>query len=386
MKRSSVFFAIAGLAILALVALAQTAQIEGNVIGEDGQPLPNAVVRLTRTDVKQNPLTTKTDKKGHFIYMGLAVGSQWTVAIEVNGKQVDQQTARGSLQSPAELKFDLGKAKKNEQVQNDAIQKALQTGDIGAAEKGLTSEQKDELEARMKANEAALRKNKELSDTYSAAMTAMENKQFADAIAGFQKAVTLDDKQVAVWLGLAEAYMDSFMSKKGADRDPDIQGCMDAYGKALALKPDDAGVHNNYGRALAEAGKSADAQAEMTKAAQLDPPGAGKYYYNLGALLVNGGQNDAAGEVFQKAIAADPTYGDAYYQYGITLMSKAAVAADGTVTPVAGTVEAFQKCIDLGDKCKPEFRQQAKDMIDALHTSVQTTYQDPNKKTTVKKK
>ena len=32
-----------------------------------------------------------------------------------------------------------------------------------------------------------------------------------------------------------------------------------------------------------------NAQAELTKAAQLDPPNAGKYFYNLGAVLVNTG-------------------------------------------------------------------------------------------------
>ena len=61
----------------------------------------------------------------------------------------------------------------------------------------------------------------------------------------------------------------------------------DAYNKALELKPDDAGYHNNYALALARAKKFPEAQAELTKAAQMDPANAGRYYYNLGALLVN---------------------------------------------------------------------------------------------------
>ena len=102
-----------------------------------------------------------------------------------------------------------------------------------------------------------------------------------------------------------------------------MQKCVETYGKALALKPDDAGMHNNYGLALAQAKKFTEAQAELEKAAQLEPAGAGKYYYNLGATEINNGQNEPAAEAFKKAIAAVPPYPDAYYQYGVTLVAKA---------------------------------------------------------------
>jgi tetratricopeptide (TPR) repeat protein len=387
MMRRSVAFAVAGLAILAVVALAQTAQMEGTVIGDDGNPIVGAVVKLARTDVKQTLPPTKTDKKGHFIYMGMAPGSQWTVTVEVAGKDVDTQSARASLATPVNLKFDLAQIKKNKELQAEAMKKAVESGDVNAATRGMSAEQRDEFQAKMKENEATMRKNKELMDTYSAGMTAMEGKRYAEAIADFEKGATLDAKQPAVWLGLADAYMESFKTKKGADKDADVQKCLDAYAKALEINPDEAAIHNNLGRALAEAGKNADAQSEMNKAAQLDPPGAGKYYYNLGAILVNSGQSDAAAQAFQKAIAADPNYGDAYYQYGVSLMAKAEMKPDGTVVPAAGTIEAFQKCIDLGDKCSASSRQQAKDMIDTLKTTVQNTFTDPNaKKSTSKKK
>src|SRR5437879_11783529 len=81
----------------------------------------------------------------------------------------------------------------------------------------------------------------------------------------------------------------------------------EAYGKALELKPDDAGYHNNYALALARGKKFPEAQAELTKAAQIDPSNAGKYYYNLGALLVNNQQLEPAGEAFKKAIDSDPS-------------------------------------------------------------------------------
>ncbi len=88
---------------------------------------------------------------------------------------------------------------------------------------------------------------------------------------------------------------------------------------------------------LAKQKKFDEAQAELTKAAQLDPPQAGKYYYNIGAVLVNTGQMEPAGEAFKKAIEIDPNYADAHYQYGIYLIGKATTTADGKITRAAGT-------------------------------------------------
>jgi Tfp pilus assembly protein PilF len=219
-------------------------------------------------------------------------------------------------------------------------------------------------------------------------MTAMEQKQWTEAISQLEKASQLEPKETAVWVNLADSYLADSASKTGADKDAETQKGMDAYSKAIELKPDDAAIHNNYGRALANIRKYPEAMAEMNKAATLDPPGAGKYYYNLGAILVNIGQTDPAVEAFQKSIAADPNYADAYYQYGVSLMAKAKIGDDGKVTPAPGTVEAFQKCLSFGDKCT--FAQQCNDSIAALGSSVDTQYSDPNAKkapaTTKKKK
>ena len=104
---------------------------------------------------------------------------------------------------------------------------------------------------------------------------------------------------------------------------------MEAYSKAIELKPDDPGSHNNYALALAKAKKFPEMQAELKKAADLDPQNAGKYYYNLGAMLVNSGQAEAAGEAFKKAIELTPTYADAYYQYGVTWSDRRRSTGDG---------------------------------------------------------
>jgi tetratricopeptide (TPR) repeat protein len=126
-------------------------------------------------------------------------------------------------------------------------------------------------------------------------------------------------------------------------------------------------------------------QAELKKAAELDPPNGGKYYYNLGAMLVNAGQGEAAGEAFKKAIELTPTYADAYYQYGVTLVGQAKVdTATGKVTPVPGTVEAFQKYLELAPT--GQWAQASKEMLTSLGSTLETNFTDPNKKAPAKKK
>jgi tetratricopeptide (TPR) repeat protein len=176
-------------------------------------------------------------------------------------------------------------------------------------------------------------------------------------------------------------------TKTGADFDAEMAKGLEAYTKAIALKADDTNMHSNYARALALAKKFPEAEAEAEKVAQLDPPAAGKAYFNLGAVLSNVGQSEMAAAAFKKAM--DANYADAYYQYGLYLAGKASVdTATGKITPAPGTVEAFQKYLELAPT--GAFAQPAKDMIASLGATIDTNYRNPNakddKKTTTKKK
>jgi tetratricopeptide (TPR) repeat protein len=228
-----------------------------------------------------------------------------------------------------------------------------------------------------------MKKRGELNDSFNAGMAAKEAKQWDQAVASFTKASEIDPTQVAVWAQLGEVYGKLAETKTGPEFDTAIQKALETYTKAIELKPDDAASHNNYALALAKAKKFPEMQAELKKAADLDPVNGGKYYYNLGALLVNSNQGEAAGDAFKKAIELTPTYADAYYQYGVTLVGKAQIGADGKVTPVPGTVEAFQKYLEL----QPEgpFAQSSKDMLATLGSTVDTKFQNPNAKTDTKK-
>jgi len=261
----------------------------------------------------------------------------------------------------------------------DLSVKSAQAQAAGAApaeaDRSMTKAQKEELEKLNKAREAQLAKNKELNDAYQTGRTALDAKMYDEAIEAFNKAAALDDKQVAIWSGLADAYV-AAAGLKPAEAPALYEKGFDAYRKAIELKPDDAAYYNNFALALAKDKKIDEAKANLDKAIQLDPPGAGKYYYNMGALLVNGAQSEAAGEEFKKAIDADPKYADAHYQYGLYLTSKATTDKDGKIVPAPGTIDELQKYLEL----KPDgpFAASAKELIAGLGGTVSTTFQNPN--------
>jgi tetratricopeptide (TPR) repeat protein len=285
------------------------------------------------------------------------------------------------LGDPTNVSFDLLAAKK----QHEATLKAAESGQITKEmERGMTAEQKAALEKTLKEREGQLKQHKELNDSFNVGMTAMADKQYDQAVQALIKASEIGPTELAVWANLADAYMKLAGTKTGPEFDDAATKGLAAYAKAIELKPEDAATHNNYALALVQAKKIPEAQAELTKAAQLDPTNAGKYYYNLGAVLTNANQSDAAVEAFQKAIAADPNYAEAYYQYGVSLVSKASYGADGKVTPVPGTVEALQKYLALAPT--GQFAQAATDMLTTLSASVDVSYKNPNAKEAPKKK
>jgi tetratricopeptide (TPR) repeat protein len=385
MKFRNLVVAAAGACLLALTSFAQITAIEGEVKGEDGTPAANAAIKIVRIDIKGN-YPCKTNKKGHFFYNGLPPGN-YNVSVEIDGKEMDiVRGVRTRLGDPTPVNFDLQKIAQ----QKAALSKQLSAP--GASGAGLTKEQersmnkedREKFEKVAKEREAQMKKNKELNDAYTAGTAALESKDYDTAIASLTKASELDPKQLAVWQHLAQAYVDAAAKKTGPEFDAAIAKGIENYGKALELSPSDAGTHSNLAIALGKAKKFPEATAETEKAAQLDPTKAGQFYYNLGASLVNAGQSEPASAAFKKAIEIDPKHADSYYQTGVYLIGKASFAADGKVTPVAGTVEAFQKYLELAPT--GQFADSAKAMLESLNAKVDTAYKNPNAPAPKKKK
>ena len=381
----------------------QTTAFEGDVKGEDGKPLVSAkanpvIVHIDRTDIKGS-YPVKTDKKGHYYYGGLPLGT-YKIWVEVDGKERDSiNNVKSRLGDPMVENFDLHASKASADERNADLQKTLAAGGTLTKDqtRDMTAEQKAALEKKMKEAQAVLAKNKALNDAFNGGKAAMEkaltdtdpqekSKDYDAAVESFDKAKEIDPNQNVIWGNLADAYAADAKTKTGADQQALLDKGLEAYKKAIELKPDDAAYHNNYALLLAASKKSDEALVELTKAAQLDPPSAGKYYYNGGAVLVNLGQNEPAGGMFKKAIEADPNYADAHYQYGIYLIGKATTTPDGKIVPPVGTKEEFQKYLEL----KPDgpYAEPAKAMLTTMGETLQTDYSKPGakKKTTATKK
>ena len=390
--------------VASLAGWAQTTTIEGDVTGEDGKPLKDAIVKIERLDIKGN-YKTKSDKKGHYIHAGLPIGN-YNITLEVDGKVIDTvKNVRTKLGDSTSIPFNMAEAKQKQQQ----MQKVAESGQLTKEmERGMSAEQKAALEKQTKERSAQLQKNKGLNDAFNAGREAMNaaaamkpdqkatinvceesgdtaaikqkevtrDEAYAAAVGCLEHAGKMDPNQHVVWANLADAYQGAATTKTGQEQTDLYNKAIEAFAKAIALKPDDAAYMNNYGLLLARAKKVTEAQEQLTKAAQLDPTNAGKYYYNLGAVLQNTGQYDAAIEAFKKATEADPNHAEAQYWYATALSSKITMGPDGKIVAPPGMKEALEKY--LGLKPDGQFAQAAKDLITMIGGQIQTNYENPN--------
>ncbi len=354
-------------------AHAQFGQMTGTVKGEDGKPLANAIISIDREDIKGH-YEVKTDKNGKFFHAGLPLG-RFSVSVMRDGKKFF--TIGGiqtRLSEPANVDIDLQQEKMRTEAQASGVQVPQGGGPQGQK---LSSEQMAQIEKAAKEREEQIKKRQELTGKFDAAMEAMKNKNYDEAIPQFQAAAEVDPTQHVVFAQLGEAYSGkAAMSKSPSEKKDLYDKSVDAYQKALNLKPDDPSYHNNYALALANDGKIDEAQQELVKAAQLDPTNAGRYYFNLGAVLVNTNHMKEAADAFKKATESDPNFADAYYQLGVSLTGMAAVdPKTGKVQPAPGTVEALQKYLQLAPNGPNA--PAAKSLLDTMGGAVTTQVGNP---------
>ncbi len=357
--------------ISAGAAFGQTGSIRGTVVDEAGQPVQNAVIQIVRQDIR-GTYQTKTNGKGEYFHAGLPSGrtTRYSVTLEIAGRQRDTvENISVPLGDAVPVNFDLALLRKQQEANAAGALTEDQT-------RGMTEEQKRQVEEAMKERAAQLAKNRALSDAFNLGMEAMKAQQFQTAVEAFAKAAEIDPAQHAVWGQLAEAKAALAQQKPGPEQEALLTGSIEAFQKAIDLKPEDAAYRNNFALALVRAKRVSDAQAELEKAAQLDGVNAGKYYYNLGAVLMNAGQLDAAGDAFMKAISSTPNYAPAWFQYGLYLLGKASLAPDGTIQSADGTKNAFDTYLKLDPGGANA--EQARLILASLGQTVATSYTNPD--------
>ncbi len=349
MKRS--IYLVVLLALLlglsTLSALAQTTGMKGVCKDQEGKFITDGVVEVTNTDTTRKA-STKTNKNGEYTIIGLTPGN-YDAILSRNGKGVDSfskiPVGMGDMR---EVNFDLKK-------------------DLAAA-KGPSEEELKKQQELMKQNEKIKGVNAKLGEVRD-----LEKAGNSDqAIAIMQELTTADPSKDLLWAYLGEAYSSG---KK-------YPQAIEAYEKAIAIKPDSALYHNALANAYNKAGQTDKSIAEYTRVAQMDPAGAATAYFNMGAVYTNTGKVDDGIAAFDKVISLDPTRAEAYYWKGVNLMGKATTGKDGKFTAPPGTAECFQKYLEL----KPDgpMAQPSKDMLASLGSSVETTF--GKQKTPPKKK
>lgn len=305
-------------------AFAQTGGLTGKCMGEDGKPMAGYVVQIERVGIKWKE-HTKTNKKGEYIYIGLSPDDYKVTLIGTDGNPIQWQQKHVGIGDPTELNFDIKQAK----------QEAQQAAAANPEYQKQVAEQKQSANL------------KQLFDQGRALYAAQNYTGAADL---FEKALPLaKDKNAAIVMSqLADTWGKAASVETNPDtRKQDQQKSLDYFNKVLAIAPNDAATHNNLGHLYADMGRSADAESEFKKAAELDPTHASSYYYNLGAILVNKGDMNGASDALKKATDLDPNNSNAWYWYGMALMGKATIKPDGTMVPAPGTIEAFQTYLKI---------------------------------------
>jgi tetratricopeptide (TPR) repeat protein len=372
-------FVLLLLAICVPPVLAQgTTSVKGACKDTDGKPIVGGTILFANQDNGQK-VPIKCDKKGEYFSLGVIPG-KYRVSLYKNDDDLKANKEMFFLNNfPVAMgentvDFDL----KKEQEKN--------------AQAATPAQKQQEAEAeKIKKENANI---KVLNEKITAANTAMKAGDFDTAVTTMTEATQLDPNRDVLWALLGDAYRGSALKQTDrAEKQKRLDEAVTDYNKAIDIKqkaldadpnkkPEEvqrlAGYYNNLADADAKTGKVDDAVKAYTQAAQLNPQGAAGYYFNAGAVLTNAGKADDANAMFDKAIAADPTRAEAYYQKGVNLMAKATLQGDKTV-PAPGTIEAFQKYLDLAPNGPNA--QNAKDLMASLGASVQTSF-GTKKKTT----
>ena len=344
-------------ALAPMAVLAQRVPVRGHIVGEDGKPVAGAEILLVNKDNGQK-FTMKTDKNGDFVNIGV-VGGNYKMTVSKDGKVVHSQDVTISGE---EKVLDINIPKAREEQKQEAL-------------KQLTPEQRKQIEEQQKAAEAERTKIANLNKMLAQADAAEKAGNYDQAVSIYKEAANAAPNQPILWARLGGAYLGTGGKVAAGDRaaaTEDYTQAAEALKKAIALKGSEAGYHNNLGQAYAKLGKTDDAMAEYTTAAQLDPANAGLYYYNLGAILTNTGKLEEANAAFDKAIAADPNRADPYYWKGVNLLAKATLKDNKMVAP-QGTAENLNKYLALAPN--GPHAESAKELLTSIGAKVETGYQ-----------
>ncbi|MGH9378712.1 MAG: tetratricopeptide repeat protein [Terriglobia bacterium] len=345
------------LVLSAVPLMAQTGGVQGDAKGTSGEKLAKYPVIIARQDV-QETYKTKTDKHGHFIYIGLPIGEYKVTLEDPEGHTLFYVQKHIGLGDPTEVDFDLGK-EKGAQEALAAIQMQKQNAAVKQSFDQATAlyNQQKYAEAAQAFNDLAPKVSPKdaAGMLFDAGSSYAKAGDYDKASQAFQQAIEKDPDNKQYHGGLA--YADIKLGKtqeaeqefkkagitvdlkaiqqnaQAAKETQAFKNLKQAFDSANSLY--NSGQYSQAGQTfeqaasvakgknlpivLARAGDSWDkaktydkSVADYQKAITADPANAA-YVNSLGAVYNHMGKPDMALQQFQKAAQMDPAGAARYY-------------------------------------------------------------------------
>jgi tetratricopeptide (TPR) repeat protein len=397
-----------------LMASAQVGQLRGHVVlnQADGTKVPasEAAIDVFRLDLS-GKYTTKTNKKGEFIFAGLPYTGDYIVAASLPAAQPNFVTgvkAGRDTDYMIELTPGDGRRLTLDEIKNLSKHGAVEPGagkPASAEDKAKLEELKkknDEIAAR---NEKAVKSNDVVARTFQAGNDAFTAKNYDVAIAQYEEGLAADPEQPALLVNEARAYTQRGVNRYNAavtSKDEaakgtgieaakgDFRAAAGATTKAVGMikaqpVPTDAAELTKYNNnklaaftVNAEAyrlfvSKTDPTQADAGLAAfkdyiaiETDPAKKAKAQLDAAQLLLDAGAVDKAFTEFQAIVTAQPDNPDANLGAGLSLF------ASGDKAKYQDAANYLQHYVDVAPETH-KFKADAKAILAELKNTEKVT-------------
>ena len=300
---------------LSIQAYAQTGSyvISGYVVDEQGRPLTNMPVRLSRVAVGQY-FEAKTNSKGNYIRPDLP-GGEYEVSIVKGGHSFVRATHVGvedrfitsdntvqtnSVRPVVTVNFDLRElAARNRQQQQKVTLGALKIPRKAQDEFKKAFDAQDDIESAKRHLESAIR----LAPNYEEALNNLgmiysRGTQYTEAAALFERALAANPESIVVRLNLAATFL----------QQKQYEPALREYLRVLESDPNNGLAHGQAGVSLSHLTRFDEAISHLQRAKELDPQSEFHPGYLLAGLYDDLGQNEAAINEFIEFLKANPEY------------------------------------------------------------------------------
>jgi tetratricopeptide (TPR) repeat protein len=338
-------------------------------------PVAGAQIQLKDVDTGRR-YNLKTNKKGEFFSIGITPGN-FDVTVTKDGKQLfDDKFRVGMDEDKNVMDINLAPAGQAAQAQGQQAGGAIAQPGAQQQQPKLTEEQKKQIEEINKKNAEIQKENAKIGNLnvmLKQAITEMQAKNYDGAVQTMQQAEEVDQGQHALVFGqLGKALVADKKYPEGIENLNKAIQMSEPQASDPKTKPLLSSYYDSLGEAYAKTGQTDQAIDAYTKEAEQDPANAAQAYYNEGAVLTNKGKTDEANAAFTKSIQADPNKADSYYQRAINSLQKATVDKSGKMVPPPGTVDDFNKYLELAPD--GPYAEASKQMLETLGAKVTTGF------------